>query len=114
MNAKSFDELKQSLQEAAQHKLNQEIRELLQIWHDDTAMHSSISAIANHGSYERIVNMGDAAVDQLLLSIHEHTTRCILALTDITKENPVKAENRGNLKRMAQDWVDFSKTWDKE
>jgi len=80
--------------------------ELYSQWQKETEYNSFIGSQTN-GIYEKIVQLGDPAVPYIINKIKEEDAHLFIALCKITGQNPVKKENRGNVKKMAKDWIDW-------
>lgn len=70
-------------------------------------MLSILSKKVIHPAYQRIIGMGDKAIPLLMRELKREPNHWFWALRAITGANPVKPENRGRVKRMAQDWLDW-------
>jgi hypothetical protein len=79
--------------------------QLAQQWKAETALLSDLSKKSMHPAYQRIIGMGQDALPLLLKELESHPSHWFWALRSITGANPVKPENRGRIKRMAQDWL---------
>ena len=62
-----------------------------------------------HPAYQKIVGMGLPAVPQLLAELAKKPDHWFWALHVITKENPVPPESEGNLKQMADAWLQWGR-----
>ncbi len=68
---------------------------------------SSSTEIAAHPAFRRIVSSGRDAIPFLLRELKKEPSLLVLALHEITGENPVARESRGKIKEMARAWI----TW---
>ena len=66
--------------------------------------------MAQHPAYRSIVEMGAAAVPLILRELERHPDHWFMALHEITSEDPVPEESRGDVKAMAEAWL----TWGRE
>ncbi len=82
-------------------------KKLASQWKADTAMLSDLSQKVIHPAYQRIIGMGPDVIPLLLQELNQQPNHWFWALRAITGVNPVKSENRGHIKRMAQDWLDW-------
>jgi hypothetical protein len=82
-------------------------KQLASQWKADTAMLSDLSQKVIHPAYQRIIGMGPDVIPLLLQELNQQPNHWFWALRAITGANPVKSENRGRIKRMAQDWLDW-------
>lgn len=78
-------------------------------WESETGMLSVLSQKVLHPAYQRIIGMGEKAIPLLLKELEREPNHWFWALRAITGVNPVKPENRGRIKRMAQDWLDWGR-----
>ena len=78
---------------------------LAEQWQRDTAFLSSITDIAMHPAYQRIIGMGLVAVPLILRELSREPNHWFWALVSITGENPVHPDNAGNLREMTEDWL---------
>ena len=66
---------------------------------------SSSTEIAAHPAFRRIVSSGRDAIPFLLRELKKEPSLLVLALHEITGENPVAREARGKIKEMARAWI---------
>jgi hypothetical protein len=90
--------------------LDDEFRVLAQRWREETAVFSSAMRKAAHPAYQEIIRMGPAVVPVILRELEREPDHWFVALTEITGANPVRPEHAGDMRRMAQDWLDFGRT----
>ena len=82
-------------------------RTLVQQWRQDTAHVSNIGKKALHPAYQEIIGMGERAVPLLLAELKREPDDWFWALHSITGAEPVPAANRGDLRAMADAWVQW-------
>ncbi len=85
---------------------------LLSEWHKERGITSSSTDMVMCYSYQRIIGMGEKAVPLLLEQIEregEQPDHWFYALRMLTGKNPVPKEARGNLKKMAQIWLEWAR-----
>lgn len=87
----------------------QQFRSLAEQWRRETGMLSSVSKMAMHPAYQRIIGMGAGAIAPILRELQTRPDHWFWALTYITGENPVPQEATGNLRRMAQAWTEWGR-----
>jgi hypothetical protein len=87
--------------------LHERFRELRRQWKEETLYLSSITQIAMHPAYQRIIGMGRAALPLIFQELRREADHWFWALKAITGEDPVPASDRGKLPRMAEAWL----TW---
>lgn len=90
-------------------------REFKDRWKRETQYSSSVSEIVTHFAYLRIVGMGPVVIPLILKELENNPDHWFVALQSLTGENPVEAEHRGNLRQMAEDWLEWARrhglTW---
>lgn len=79
--------------------------DLARRWSQETMFSSSLADKTSSPAYREIVQMGWAAVPLILRELSEAPDYWFAALREITGENPVPGEHRGNLESMADDWL---------
>lgn len=80
---------------------------LAQRWREDTEFHSAASALFMHPAYQEIIGLGPAVLPLILADLRESRDHWFWALRAITGENPVPADERGKVERMAERWLDW-------
>ena len=76
-------------------------------WKEDTKFLSSSHALIGHPAYQRIIRMGEPAVPLILRNLEESGGHWFWALREITGEDPVKPEERGNVRAMTARWMEW-------
>jgi hypothetical protein len=91
------------------HKLTPEerFRRLASEWKTQSRFMSNTAQMAMLGSYQKIIGMGIVAVPFILGELEREPDQWFWALEAITDENPVPAEDAGNVARMAQAWISW-------
>jgi len=84
--------------------------DLVETWRNDTAFLSSITDMVLHESYQRIIGLGQRAIPLILKELQHEPDQWFWALRAITGENPVKEEDAGNIKAMAEAWIHLGKS----
>jgi len=82
---------------------------LADTWRRETAVISSSTELAMHPAYQQIIGMGPDAVPLILRELEQRPAHWFWALKAITGEDPVPAEDRGRVSRMARAWLDWAK-----
>lgn len=82
---------------------------LAQRWREETEFHSAPSALFMHPAYQEIIGLGPAVLPLMLADLEKTRDHWFWALRAITGENPVPAEERGKVERMAERWVDWGR-----
>jgi hypothetical protein len=78
-------------------------------WKRETLYISSFTKIVMNASYQKIIGMGPAVVPLLLQDLERAPKHWFWALASITRENPVKDEDAGNLEKMTKAWLDWGR-----
>ena len=89
--------------------LQREFEQLAAEWQRETAHLSSTSAIAQHPSYQAIVEIGSEAIPLILRNLEVTHSQWFQALRAITQESPVRPEDRGDVGAMTNAWLDWGK-----
>ncbi len=76
-------------------------------WENDTAHLSSITEISMHHAYQQIIGMGPGVIPYILRAMLHAPDHWFWALKSITTEDPVPPEDRGNMRKMTQAWLDW-------
>ncbi len=84
-------------------------KDLAKIIDEECAFLSTMHEIAAHPAYREIVRMGYHALPLILRDLEKRPSHWFWALNEITLENPVLPEHRGNITAMAQDWLEWGK-----
>ncbi|MEX0267818.1 hypothetical protein AB3R30_01625 [Leptolyngbyaceae cyanobacterium UHCC 1019] len=90
-------------------QVERQFNQLATQWKVETGMLSVLSQKVLHPAYQRIIGMGEKAVPLLLNELEREPNHWFWALRAITGANPVQPENRGRVKRMAQDWLEWGR-----
>jgi len=86
-----------------------QFRNLADTWRRDTAHLSSIPDILHHASYRQVVSMGSRVVPFILKDLRDEPAFWFSALREITGENPVPQSARGNMRAMADAWLQWGR-----
>ncbi|MDF5709758.1 MAG: hypothetical protein PUP90_19345 [Nostoc sp. S4] len=78
-------------------------------WRNETKHMSLISDIILHSAYQQIIGMGTDAVPLILEELSREPEHWFWALRSITGDNPIKPEDKGRLKKMAEAWLDWGR-----
>ena len=85
--------------------LHQKFANLAAEWRVCRGVISSADDMVAHTSYIRIVDMGKAAIQYILDELVIEPDHWFTALNEITGEDPIPEEARGNMAAMADAWV---------
>jgi len=78
-------------------------------WRAEIGLSSSITQMAMHPAYQEIIGMGKEALPLILFELERNPDHWFWALTAITGEDPVKPEDRGRIKKMAEAWLNWGR-----
>ncbi|HSW09711.1 MAG TPA: hypothetical protein VLK32_02285 [Bacillota bacterium] len=84
-------------------------KSLAAVWRRECAHLSSIRDMVLHPAYQQIIGMGKDALPLLIRELDRNPDHWFWALRAITGEDPVRPEHRGDVRLMAQDWVDWAR-----
>lgn len=90
----------------------QRFRRLADEWREKARALSSDSDIVSIFAYHQIIGMGQRALPLIFNELHNHGGRWFWALRAITGENPVRPEDRGNVRRMTETWLEWARDRD--
>jgi hypothetical protein len=90
-------------------KLEAEFNSLAEEWRAETGMLSLVTQKSMHPAYQKIIGMGQPVVPLILRDLEQKPDHWFWALRAITGDNPVKSEQRGRMKMMAQAWIEWGK-----
>lgn len=90
----------------------QKFQRLADKWREETRALSSDSDIMANFAYHQIIGMGERALPLIFEEMQAHGGRWFWALRAITGENPVKREDRGNVRRMTETWLEWARERD--
>jgi hypothetical protein len=90
-------------------KLEAEFNSLAEEWRAETGMLSLVTQKSMHPAYQKIIGMGQPVVPLILRDLEQKPDHWFWALRAITGDNPVKPEQRGRMKMMAQAWIEWGK-----
>jgi hypothetical protein len=86
---------------------------LVDLWRHERGAMSSITEMSILPAYQKIIGMGDEAVPLILAELKsegDDPDQWFWALIAITEENPVKPEDQGNFRKMAQAWFQWAES----
>jgi hypothetical protein len=78
-------------------------------WKQESRYLSNTAQMAMLKPYQRIIGMGLPAVPLILEELRREPNQWFWALEAITEENPVPPEVAGDVRRMAQAWIEWGK-----
>ena len=90
--------------------VEQRVVRLLETWREETAYLSSGTQITRHPAYQELVALGPAALPYLFRDLERtgdgHLSKALVA---ITGAHPVPAEDRGNVRKVADTWLGWAR-----
>lgn len=81
--------------------------DLAERWKNETAHHSNVAKRALHPAYQEIIGMGERVVPLLLAELRREPDDWFWALHAITGAEPVPKSSQGNLRAMADAWLQW-------
>jgi hypothetical protein len=90
--------------------LARRFRQLAADWRRDTDVVSSPTGLFMHPAYQQIIGMGPAALPLIFADLQTTGANWFWALRSITGDNPVPAEDRGNIPRMTEHWLEWARS----
>jgi hypothetical protein len=82
-----------------------EFRRLAEWWNRETKYLSNLNKAYEHPAYRQIIALGPPVIPVLLRHLESDPDWWLGALRELTGADPVPPEHRGNLTKMAADWV---------
>lgn len=89
--------------------LETRFKSLVAQWKKARGHSASINAWAKLPAYRSIIEIGPAVIPLLLRELERETDHWFWALKELTGENPVTAESRGNVAEMAKCWLQWGR-----
>jgi hypothetical protein len=78
-------------------------------WENEVEGYSLTTQTSNHPAYQEIIGMGNQVVPLLLKELKNNPMFWLSALNEITGINPIKPEQRGKIKQMAEAWLEWGR-----
>lgn len=82
-------------------------QQLKEQWENETVFASSTTQIVSHPAYLQIIEMGNAVVSSILEDLRREPKHWFHALQAITGATPTALRDVGNVKKMAEVWVQW-------
>jgi hypothetical protein len=90
--------------------IEQRVVRLLARWREETAYLSSSTQLTRHPAYQELIALGPAALPFLFRDLEQtvdgHLSK---ALAAITGARPVPAEQRGQVRKIAETWLSWAR-----
>lgn len=93
----------------AQADVEETFYELAETWRSDTRFLSATDDIVLHPAYQSIIGMGREVIPLLLRELQRKPSHWFWALRSITREDPVRPEDAGNIRNMAEAWLNWGR-----
>jgi len=90
-------------------ELEAEFNKFAEEWRIETGMLSLVTQKSMHAAYQKIISMGQPVIPLILRDLERKPDHWFWALRAITGDNPVKPEQRGRMKLMAEAWIQWGK-----
>lgn len=84
--------------------------QLAATWKYETKLASSVTDIVLNTNYQQIIGMGSSAIPFILKNLENEPNHWFHALRSISRENPIRSEDRGNIKAMIVAWLSWGKS----
>lgn len=91
------------------HSLGERFADLAATWRHETAFTSSLNEIVMNRAYQQIIGLGPNVIPLILLELQTQPDHWFWALNALTAADPVDPQDRGDIQRMADAWVDWGK-----
>jgi len=82
---------------------------LSETWKKETEYLSKIKKKISHPAYQEIILMGEDAIPLILGDLKKDPADWFFALAQITGENPIPDSSAGNVKEMAEAWLQWGR-----
>jgi hypothetical protein len=82
---------------------------LAQRWRDDIRFTSSVSEITENPFYKAIIELGRDVVPLILRELELQPEHWFTALSEITNEDPIPAEDEGDMNAMSRAWIEWGR-----
>jgi hypothetical protein len=90
--------------------IEQHVARLLRRWREETAYLSSSTGITGHPAYHELIALGPVALPFIFRDLEQtgdgHLSK---ALTAITGARPIPAEERGQVRKIAEIWLRWAR-----
>ena len=96
-----------SLSQSTEQEAGREFEMLAERWKNETVHCSSVLEMAMHPAYQQIIGMGQRAVPFILRDLKQQPAHWFWALRAIAGEDPVSPNDKGDLLKMAEAWLNW-------
>jgi len=87
----------------------QRFRRLASQWKEESRFLSNTAQMAMLRPYQAIIGMGEPALPFILEELEREPDQWFWALEAITEENPAPQDAAGNVRQMAQAWIEWGR-----
>lgn len=77
-------------------------------WREETMLYSSISDTMLNHWYLEIIALGNPAIPLIIDELKNNPDYWFAALREITRQDPVRPEHKGNFELMRRDWLQWA------
>ena len=98
-----------SFETGAPADVEERFRRLAAQWKEQSRYLSNTTQMAILRPYQGIIGMGSSVVPLILQELQRDPDQWFWALEAITEENPIPPEARGNVRLMAQAWLEWGR-----
>jgi hypothetical protein len=89
--------------------IEERFRRLATEWKEQSRYLSNVAQMAMLKPYQRIIGLGLPVVPLILEELNREPNQWFWALEAITEQNPVPPEAKGQVRLMAQAWIEWGK-----
>ena len=89
--------------------LAETFHQLADEWRNVTAFDSSPDRITRHETYRAIVDLGEEVAPLIMRDLRRRPELWFAALRELLKVDPVRPEQRGNVRAMADTWLEWGR-----
>jgi hypothetical protein len=82
-------------------------QQLAERWKASRGPATTVGMMTQHPAYKEIIRLGERAIPWLLEELNHDPDHWFAALRAITGANPVHPEDRGDLDKMAESWIEW-------
>lgn len=83
--------------------------DLAETWRHETAYSSSLDEIVMNRAYQQIIGLGPDVIPLILRELQEKPDHWFWALKALTAADPVSEQDRGDIVRMADVWIEWGR-----
>ena len=95
------------LKQTSKENVSKDFEELYNIWKRETFFLSNTTEIVEHPAYRKIIAMGEKVVPLILEKLKTQFDHFSVALYEITGENPIPEDLKGDMAEISKAWVEW-------